>query len=79
MSIKKIENNQPEFFKFSDEKEEIVMRKKKNFETWQYRSNRKNSRVGKRKRNVQLFKNQFEMERFLVRILQMTTNMLHIL
>lgn len=48
-----------------DEKEEIVMRKKKNFETWQYRSNRKNSRVGKRKRNVQLFKNQFEMERFL--------------
>lgn len=46
-------------------KEEIVQRKKNNFDTWQYRSNRIHAGAEKRKKSMQLFKNQFEMEHFL--------------
>ncbi|XP_076074111.1 uncharacterized protein LOC143045473 isoform X1 [Mytilus galloprovincialis] len=48
------------------EKEQLVRKKRKNFETWQYRSNLKShSKNDKRKKEKHYFKNQFEMEHFL--------------
>ncbi|XP_071129628.1 cyclic nucleotide-binding domain-containing protein 2-like isoform X5 [Mytilus edulis] len=48
------------------EKEQLVRKKRENFETWQYRSNLKShSKIDKRKKQKRYFKNQFEMEHFL--------------
>ena len=61
-----------EHFMFSGEKEQLVRKKRKNFETWQYRSNLKsNSKNDKRKKEKHYFKNQFEMEHFLVSYIEL--------
>lgn len=61
-----------EHFMFSGEKEQLVRKKRKNFETWQYRSNLKShSKNDKRKKEKRYFKNQFEMEHFLVSYIEL--------